>query len=132
MVYFMPIVVAWARGHSNIWQIGTFNVMLGWTVIGWIVAMVWAFVYSKPDWVEIELARAEHSARYLAAASVPDRPNPNDSGLREYKQRPVRGRTWQPAKRRPGAVFDPLPESEPPQAEPDDSEFVSRVRNRGE
>lgn len=42
-VYFFPVVCAWSRDHSNTTAIFVLNLFLGWTVIGWVGAMVWAF-----------------------------------------------------------------------------------------
>lgn len=42
-VYFIPGIVARARGHKNLKAIATLNLLLGWTAIGWIVALIWAF-----------------------------------------------------------------------------------------
>jgi hypothetical protein len=41
-VYFLPAIVASSRHHRNRLAIGILNLLLGWTVLGWIVAMVWA------------------------------------------------------------------------------------------
>lgn len=38
-LYFAPSLVAWRK--RNFWAILTLNLLLGWTVIGWIVALVW-------------------------------------------------------------------------------------------
>ena len=40
--YFIPSLVAAKRGHKNGLAIGVTNLLLGWTVIGWIVSLVWA------------------------------------------------------------------------------------------
>jgi hypothetical protein len=40
--YFLPLIVALARGHRQKLAIGVLNFLLGWTLIGWVVAMVWA------------------------------------------------------------------------------------------
>lgn len=42
VVYFYPSMVAHYRGHPNASAIGVLNLLLGWTLIGWVVAMVWA------------------------------------------------------------------------------------------
>jgi len=39
-VYFAPTFIAW--GRKNFARIALLNVLLGWTVIGWIAALVWA------------------------------------------------------------------------------------------
>ncbi|GAA0635163.1 hypothetical protein GCM10009547_44150 [Sporichthya brevicatena] len=40
--YFLPWMVASLRGKSNAWAIFWLNLLLGWTVIGWIAALVLA------------------------------------------------------------------------------------------
>jgi hypothetical protein len=42
VVYFLPLIVAINRGHEDRTRIGVLNLLLGWTVIGWIAALVWA------------------------------------------------------------------------------------------
>ncbi len=42
VLYFVPSIVAYFRSHHNTMAIGALNLLLGWTVIGWIAAMVWA------------------------------------------------------------------------------------------
>jgi hypothetical protein len=46
VVYYVPTMVAYKRGHINATAIFVANFLLGWTVIGWAVAMVWAFTAS--------------------------------------------------------------------------------------
>jgi len=41
-VYFIPYIVARRRKHHNAEAIGVLNLLLGWTAIGWIVALIWA------------------------------------------------------------------------------------------
>ncbi|HVE24372.1 MAG TPA: superinfection immunity protein [Sporichthya sp.] len=40
--YLLPWAVAATRGKSNSGAIGLLNLLLGWTLIGWIVALVMA------------------------------------------------------------------------------------------
>jgi hypothetical protein len=40
--YMLPWMVAALRGKSNHWAIFFVNLLVGWTVIGWIVALVMA------------------------------------------------------------------------------------------
>jgi hypothetical protein len=40
--YWLPSFVAIARGHDSWWVIALFNLFLGWTVLGWIFALVWS------------------------------------------------------------------------------------------
>jgi Superinfection immunity protein len=41
LLYFIPLVVAAARSH-NVGGVAIVNVLLGWTVIGWIAALIMA------------------------------------------------------------------------------------------
>jgi Superinfection immunity protein/Uncharacterised protein family UPF0547 len=41
-IYMLPTVIAGFRGKENQSAIGVLNLCLGWTVLGWIVALVWA------------------------------------------------------------------------------------------
>jgi hypothetical protein len=43
LVYFTPWFVANKRNHPNRRSIGFLNLLLGWTFIGWVVALVWAY-----------------------------------------------------------------------------------------
>ncbi len=40
--YFLPAIIAWARGHRNWLAILALNFMLGWSLIGWVAALVWS------------------------------------------------------------------------------------------
>ncbi len=46
--YFLPTIVAWWRGHHNMLAIFVLNLLLGWSGIGWIAALVWAVTASVP------------------------------------------------------------------------------------
>lgn len=41
-IAFAPTVVAVLRGHQDTFAIFLTNLLLGWTFIGWIVALIWA------------------------------------------------------------------------------------------
>ena len=43
VIYFIPCLVASRRDHRNAMPIFILNLLLGWTFIGWVTAMVWAF-----------------------------------------------------------------------------------------
>jgi hypothetical protein len=42
VMYFLPSVIALLRGKRDTLAIFLLNFFLGWSVIGWIVALVWA------------------------------------------------------------------------------------------
>jgi hypothetical protein len=41
--YFIPTAIAVMRGHPNGAAIFILNLLLGWTFIGWVAALVWSF-----------------------------------------------------------------------------------------
>ncbi|HYJ44069.1 MAG TPA: superinfection immunity protein [Xanthobacteraceae bacterium] len=41
-LYFLPTIVALDRRHQQRWPIVILNALLGWTLIGWIVALAWS------------------------------------------------------------------------------------------
>jgi hypothetical protein len=42
VMYFLPTMIALARRHHNAFAITLTNLFLGWTVLGWIIALVWS------------------------------------------------------------------------------------------
>jgi len=59
-LYFAPTFVAMGRGHSQTLPIGLLNLFLGWTVLGWVVALVWAFIRGQ-----------ERASPLIVAATAP-------------------------------------------------------------
>lgn len=41
-LYFVPFIVASKRRKRNVVAIFWLNFFLGWTVVGWVIALVWA------------------------------------------------------------------------------------------
>jgi hypothetical protein len=41
-IYLLPAELAYARRHRNRGAVLALNVLGGWTVVGWVVALVWA------------------------------------------------------------------------------------------
>lgn len=42
MLYLAPAMIADARGRNDAFAVTMVNVLLGWTVVGWFAAFVWA------------------------------------------------------------------------------------------
>ncbi len=40
--YFFPTVIAAVRGHREVFAIFILNALLGWSYVGWVLALVWA------------------------------------------------------------------------------------------
>lgn len=48
VMYFLPSIIAIARSKRDITGIVLLNFLLGWTAIGWVVALVWAVKTDVP------------------------------------------------------------------------------------
>ena len=46
-MYFLPAIIAAARQHRQTLAIFALNLLLGWSVIGWIIALVWSLTAPK-------------------------------------------------------------------------------------
>ena len=40
--YFLPTLIAFLRRHKNKLAIFLLNLLLGWTVLGWVISLVWS------------------------------------------------------------------------------------------
>ncbi len=47
LLYFQPTLEAWLRKQPNLTSIFALNALAGWTLVGWVVAFVWAL--KRPD-----------------------------------------------------------------------------------
>ena len=48
-MYLIPTFVAGARKHHNTPAILALNLLLGWTLLGWVLALVWALTSVKTE-----------------------------------------------------------------------------------
>ena len=48
VMYFLPSIIALARSKRDLLAIFLLNFFLGWSVIGWVVALVWAAKNDAP------------------------------------------------------------------------------------
>jgi hypothetical protein len=65
LLYFLPTIVAASRHHSSVIGILLLNFFLGWSVIGWIIALVWAL--SRPPVVVVAAPGYGPGLSYTAA-----------------------------------------------------------------
>lgn len=71
MLYVIPTVNAFGRLHHNKYAILLTNLFLGWTIIGWVVALIWSATAVRKD----EAYRAKW-APPRESNLKPVRPNP--------------------------------------------------------
>lgn len=70
--YIMPFCVAAARAHHSAVPIMLVNLLLGWTVIGWFVAMGWALFGAA----HTPKSRARDARRYERSPAPHETPMP--------------------------------------------------------
>ncbi|PYX30560.1 MAG: superinfection immunity protein [Acidobacteria bacterium] len=51
LMYFLPTIIAFARNKRDTMAILLLNLFLGWSVIGWVIALVWAAKNDVPAMV---------------------------------------------------------------------------------
>ena len=49
LAYFIPVIVAHNRHKANFSAILALNLLRGWTLIGWVCALVWALTVDRPE-----------------------------------------------------------------------------------
>ena len=66
VLYLIPSLLAWTQDAMHLRGIVLCNLLLGWTVLGWLVALVWALVDGSRDadrdsWPEVnDVMEGEH------------------------------------------------------------------------
>jgi hypothetical protein len=83
LAYFLPWAVAASRQKSNTWAIALVNWLLGWTLLGWIVALVMACM-TEPQPVTAIAYAAAPGTLPPAQVGPPAGWYPDGSGLRQY------------------------------------------------
>lgn len=48
ILYFLPAIIAYSRSKRDAGAILVLNIFLGWTAIGWVIALVWALKQDVP------------------------------------------------------------------------------------
>ena len=48
LLYFLPSIIALARSKRDLLAIFLLNLFLGWSIIGWFVALIWAAKNDAP------------------------------------------------------------------------------------
>jgi hypothetical protein len=49
LIYFLPALIARRRLHRNATAILVLNWFLGWTFLGWVIALIWAFTNDREN-----------------------------------------------------------------------------------
>lgn len=71
VIYFAPTMTASHRWHKNTGPIMLINLFLGWTLIGWLVALVWSMTDNTDDAGRIAAERKKKGLPSEAAVAPP-------------------------------------------------------------
>lgn len=85
-VYFFPSMEALIRGSPDALPIAMLNLFLGWTVVGWVVALIWSVraVRSEDKVNYLSTPKPEESAIW-GAFKEPQKPQPTTPNPLSYK-----------------------------------------------
>jgi hypothetical protein len=45
LLYFLPAIIAMKRGHKQQNSIALTNLFFGWTLLGWVICLIWSASY---------------------------------------------------------------------------------------
>jgi hypothetical protein len=48
-LYFLPLYEAWSGKKAHLTSIALLNTLLGWTIVGWVGALIWAVTAARDD-----------------------------------------------------------------------------------
>lgn len=52
-IYFIPSFIAYEKGRKHKQAILVLNIFTGWLFVGWVGALVWAFMSNKEDEIKV-------------------------------------------------------------------------------
>ena len=61
LFYMLPTLIALARHHPSLGGISVINILLGWTLLGWVAALAWAA--SSIERVQVTLVDVQKGIR---------------------------------------------------------------------
>lgn len=92
-IYFLPTILA-MRGYQNVFLVFLINLLVGWTIIGWVVALIVAFGTNTKKYEEIkfkeneEVRTAAEKSRYIKGLKEEDVVSSSDnSRVNEMKMK---------------------------------------------
>ncbi len=70
-IYFLPTIVAMSNSHQSGGGIFILNLLLGWSLLGWVIALVWSFTNVEPSTTIIHHAPQQpaHQGQCLSCGS---------------------------------------------------------------
>lgn len=65
-LYFLPLIISLRRGGTSKVGVGLVNLFFGWTVLGWVAALIWAYTDRTQNQIERELEQQRQMTQILA------------------------------------------------------------------
>lgn len=69
-LYFLPALVADRRHRADLLTLALFNAVLGWTVVGWLLALVWSLQRNPPKDLAAKIGERRRSLRMLGFSQL--------------------------------------------------------------
>lgn len=69
-LYFLPALIADRRHRADLLTIALFNAVVGWTIIGWLLALVWSLQRNPPKDLAAQIQQRQrllHKLGFLQA-----------------------------------------------------------------
>lgn len=63
VLYIVPVLLAWTLNNPHLLGITLLDLLLGWTIIGWIAALVWALASANDASFDAEASYKNNSPR---------------------------------------------------------------------
>ena len=73
LFYFIPAFVANEKNHPQASAITILNLFLGWTLLGWVIALVWACSKQEPQKVVIQNEKTSLTDELVKLAELKDK-----------------------------------------------------------
>lgn len=112
-LYFLPTILAAVRQKRNLLAIGALNFFLGWSFIGWIVALIWALSADQPLQQVINIS--QNVAMPYAQGPYAQGPHAGQQQAMQQQWQPQQWPQQQPQQWQPQQTYQvPLEAMQPP------------------
>ena len=75
-IYFLPTIIGWDKRNSN--AILALNLFLGWTFLGWVLALVWSLSKDDSQLIISKKTKKKKSKRDKHLQNIENTPKPTE------------------------------------------------------
>ena len=69
-IYFLPALIADRRHRADLLTLALFNAVLGWTVVGWLLALLWSLQRNPPEDLAVRVGEQRRYLRMLGFSQL--------------------------------------------------------------